>query len=207
MATAVTKFKYTPDYLLRTLDAKGNLKNTAFKTGANLVMGVGLGTIGTCMIGKWGFLAGLGFMGLGCYKDLSWAVPLGIGMSASALMLAKEESVEGIEGFDFKTEVAKAKTRLVGLKDSFMDKTYMDKVFKRKTEKKEENKRIAETSEDVNGLSDGPVSEEALQEIEKQLVASAMEYQRTKNAESPVQMEGTTDPDLMGLEEVDFASM
>lgn len=205
MATAVSKIQYTPDYLLRKIDATGNPKNALIKTGANLVLGVGVGTVGTCIIGKWGFLAGLGFIGLGCYKNLSWAVPLGIGMSASALMLAKEESVEGIEGFDFKTEVAKAKARLVGLKDSLMDKTYMDKVFKRKTEKKED-KRIAENSEDVNGLSDGSVSEEALQEIEKQLVASAMEYQRTKSAESPIQMEGT-DPDPMGLEEVDFASM
>jgi len=211
MATAVTKsFRYTPEYLLRKIDATGNPKNTLIKSGAHLVLGVGAGTVATCIIGKWGFFAGLGLIGLGCYKDLSWAVPLGIGMSASALMLAKEETVQGVEGIDLNAAMSKAKERLVGLKDSFMDKTYMDKVFKPKTDKKAENKRISsseQTSEDVNGLSEEPVSEEAIEEIEKQLVASAMEFQRKQNAESSRQMEGATCPDPMGFEEVDFSAM
>lgn len=207
MATGETKFSYTPDYLLRKLDSKGNLKNAAIKTGANLVIGVGAGTVGTCILGKWGFLAGLGLMGLGCYKDLSWAVPVGIGMSSSALMLAKEE-ITGREasGFDMNTEVAKAKSRLSALSASFMSKTYMDRIFKGK---QTEQKRLStgeEQSEDVNGFGEAPVSEQTLQEIEQQLVASAMEYQRKNNAESPKQMEGAYDPDLMGLE-VDFDRM
>lgn len=194
MATAVAKFKYTPDYLLRKIDAKDNPKNALIKTGAHLVMGVGAGTVGTCLLGKWGFLAGLGFIGLGCYKDLSWAVPMGIGMTASALMLAKESTVQGVEGFDLKAEMSKAKERLVGLKDSFMDKTYMDKVFSSKHK------------ENMQGIGED-VSEEAIRDIEKQLVASAMEYQKSKYTESPKQVDGFTDPDLMGFEDVDFANM
>jgi len=193
MATAVAKFRYTPDYLLRKIDAKDNPKNALIKTGAHLVMGVGAGTVGTCLLGKWGFLAGLGFIGLGCYKDLSWAVPMGIGMSASALMLAKESTVQGVEGFDLKAEMSKAKERLLGLKDSFMDKTYMDKVFSSKRK-------------DMQGIGDD-VSEDAIRDIEKQLVASAMEYQKNKFSEGPRQVDGITDPDLMGLEDVDFNSM
>lgn len=206
MSTAATKISYKPDYLLRKMQSKGHLKNAAIKTGANLVIGVGAGTVGTCLLGKWGFLAGLGLIGLGCYKDLSWAVPVGIGMSSSALMLVKDSTARESGEFDLNTEVAKAKSRLSALSESFMSKSYMDKIFKGK---QTEQKRISageDESADVSGLGESPVSEETLQEIEKQLVASAMEYQRKQNAESPRQMEGAYDPDLMGLE-VDFDRM
>jgi hypothetical protein len=208
MATAeAKKFVYKPDYLLRKIDSTDNLKNTAIKTGAHLVIGVGAGTIGTCFLGKWGFLAGIGLIGLGCYKDLSWAVPMGIGMSSSALMLAKEDVSAGREGFDMNSEVAKAKSRLSALSESFMSKSYIDKIFKAKSE--DGTKKLsagANESEDISGLG-VPVSEETLQEIEKQLVASAMEYERNNHAESSRQMEGTLEPEMMGLEDVDYSRM
>lgn len=208
MATAeIKKFSYTPDFLLRKLNATGNPKNTLIKTGAHMVIGVGAGTVGTCILGKWGFLAGLGLIGLGCYKDLSWAVPVGIGMSSSALMLAREEeTARESSGFDLNTEVAKAKTRLSALTDSFMSKSYMGKIFKGKQTEQQRMSAGGEKSGDVSGFGELPAGEQTLEEVEKQLVAQAMEFERKQNEDSS-EVSGTYDPELMGLNAVDFSRM
>lgn len=203
------KFVYTPDYLLRKMDSRDNFKNTAIKTGAHLVIGVGAGTIGTCLLGKWGFLTGIGLIGLGCYKDLSWAVPMGIGMTSSALMLAKEDLAEGREGSDMNTKVAKAKERLSALSESFMSKSYIGKIFKPRSSGGESKKLSAGAgeSEEVSGFGQASVSEKTLEEVEKQLIASAMEYKRQNNTESLSPIESAGEPEMMGLENVDFSRM
>lgn len=190
------------------MEAKGDVKKTAIKTTTQLGVGVIGGSVMTAIMGKWSFLPALALMGAGNYTDKTVVSTLGTGMAASSLTLAVEDALHGVEGFDLKTEAGKAKQRLMTLKDTFLSRTYLDKVFKKK-EASKENKNSQrkvesgeEQPEEVNGL-EAPASTE-LDNIEKQLIASAMEFQK-KNQSRP--MEGT-DPDLMGLEaEVDFSTM
>jgi hypothetical protein len=208
-----SKLKYTPSYLLEDIEAKGNFKNTAIKSTAQVLIGVGGGAIGTAILGKYAFITGLGLIGLGNYKGISWMTPLGSGMMASSLMLAEDAvGLSGTEGFDLKTEASKAKQRLLKLKENFLSHTYLDKVFKKKaatTQKQVADKQKVESdteddTQEVKGLNDVPASTE-LDNIEKQLMASAMAFQKKQQGEN--QVEGV-DPELMGLEaEVDFSNM
>lgn len=202
--------KYSPKYLLQDIPAKDNAKNTLKKSGAQIVAGVIAGAACTAIIGRWSFLTGAGLIGLGNYKDISWLPVVGTGMMASALM-AEYDQLQGVEGFDFKTEAENAKHRLLNLKDSFFRQTYLDKVFAKKEPASKNSssskKQIStEEAQDVNGLYDVPHDAAAeLDKIHQQLIASAMQFQREQQGTKEV---GAVDPDLMGLEEeVDFSSM
>ena len=206
-----SKFKYKPGQVLEKMPTEGNLKNTAIKSVAQIGIAVGGGAIGTAVLGKYAFLTGLGLIGLGNYKGISWMAPLGTGMMASSLMVAEEAvGLTGqVEGFDLKTEASKAKQRLIQLKDNFLSHTYLNKVFKKKqaaqnstSQRKGEN-GTEDNTEQVNGLNDVPASTE-LDNIEKQLIASAVNFHKKEQSK---QVEGA-DADLTGLEaEVDFSSM
>lgn len=190
------------------MESKGNLKKTAIKTGTQLGAGVIGGSVMATIMGKWSFLPALLLMGVGNYTEKPVVSTLGTGMAASSLTLAVDGALQGVEGFDLKTEAGKAKQRLISLKDAFLSQTYLDKVFKRKEAKKGgASQRKVESGgqqpEEINGL-EAPAGTELLDDIEKQLIASAMEYQRKQQSK---QVEGA-DPDLMGLEaEVDFSTL
>jgi len=210
------KSKFTPHYLLEDIPTKGDMGNTLIKTFSQVTVGVIGGGLLSALIGKPSFLLGLGTAGLGNYFGSSWAAPLGIGMMASSHIVSDSGSsapVNGVEGFDFKEEVGKAKDRLMTLKDSFIHKTYMDKIFKGKagdTKTKQTSQRKIgdgeENPENVNGLSDTPSdSVQELDKIEQQLITAAMEFQKKQQAEKEVK---GVDPDLFGLEEeVDFSKL
>lgn len=214
MATEGKKSKWnlSPRYWLEEVKAKDDLKNAAGKSVANVLIGVGGGTIATAIFGgKMSFGTGALLIGLGHYKDVPVLKPLGVGMMAASLMLGVEQILSGteeVEGFDWKTQKEKAKERLHKLADTFMSHTYLDKVFKKKEQKKsaDNSQRKVESGEEqyeeVNGLN-APASTE-LDNIEKQLIASAMEFQKKQQSKS---VEGV-DPELVGLEaEVDFSMM
>lgn len=201
-----SKSKFKPNEWLE-METKGNLKDTAIKTGTQFGAGVVGGAVLTAVMGKWSFLPALILMSAGNYADKPVISTLGTGMAASSLTLAVDDALNGVEGFDLKTEAGKAKQRLINLKDAFMSRTYLNKVFAKK-EKKDEKKTQRKVSsgeelpEEMNGLNEPGMTE--LENVEKQLIASAMEFQKKQQSK---QMEGT-DPDLMGLEaEVDFSTM
>lgn len=211
-----SKHELSTEYVLEKIQAKGSIKNTAIKSGAQVAIGVGGGAAGAALLGKWSFIPGLLLIGVGNYKGIPWMAPMGIGMAASSLTLVVDDGlkgVEGVEGFDFKTKVTKAKQRLINLKDAFLSRTYLDKVFKKKEvansnggASKREIENGEEKPEEVNGLNDTPNdSAQELDDIEKKLIASAVQFQKKQQAAK--QVEGV-DPELFGLEEeVDFSKL
>jgi len=201
-----SKSTFKPNEWLE-METKGNLKDTAIKTGTQFGAGVVGGAVLTAVMGKWSFLPALILMSAGNYADKPVISTLGTGMAASSLTLAVDDALNGAEGFDLKTEAGKAKQRLINLKDAFMSRTYLSKVFAKK-EKKDEKKTQRKVSggeelpEEMNGLNEPGMTE--LENVEKQLIAEAIAFQKKQRGK---QMEGI-DPDLMGLEaEVDFSTM
>lgn len=214
--------KLTPKYLLEEIEAEGDAKNTLVKSVAQVAISTVAGSLIGSFCGNYSFLIGPVLIGVGNYKDYAWMAPLGTGMMAAAFARPKDPpktpkkdaSGKELSGFDFHEEMSDAKQRALHWKDAFMSRTYLDKVFKKKAAEQsgsgsgtQQRKFVAEEQpEEVNGLSDAPGdAQNAIDEIEKQLVASAMEFQRKQQSQK--QMQGT-DPDLMGLEEeVDFSKL
>src|SRR6185312_6161237 len=160
------------------------------------------------VLGKWSFLTGLGLVGIGNFKDVSWMAPLGTGMMASALTLPEEPA--NTAPFSFSEEAKTVKQRLVNMKESFLSKTYLDKLFHTTTasngsgSSKTNQRTIAQpeenTTENVNGFEEAlATSNETLDEIEKQLIASARAYQQRQ--QTPAKPVEGTEPEMMGLGE------
>jgi hypothetical protein len=207
-----------PRKQLEKLDTKHNLKNTAIKSITQIGITVVGGSVGTAVLGKWSFLTGLGLIGFGNYKDVSWMAPLGTGMMASALTLPEEPA--STAAFSWAEESKEIKQRLVNMKESFLGKTYLNKIFTQTAASnsnpptKTTQRMIAQpeeevsTTENVNGFEEPLAgSEETLDQIEKQLIASAREFQKKQQA-TPVKPVEGVEPELMGLGElVDFTHM
>jgi hypothetical protein len=214
--------RYTsPKHVLEDIEAKGDVKNTLIKSVAQVVVSSVAGSLAGSYCGNWSFLIGPALVLGGNYTDLALLSPLGTGMIAGAIARPKDEpkpaktdaNGKELSGFDLKEELKNAKDRALHWKESFLSRTYLDKVFKKKaaqnsnTANKSKQRTIAqeESPEDMNGLSDAPGDAQTLDEIEKQLIASAMEFQKKQQGQT--EMQGV-DPDLMGLEEeVDFSRM
>lgn len=186
-------------------NTKGKGKETVYKTLAHVGVAVIGGGLVTAIIGKPSFLLGLGLTGLGYYKDISWLAPLGIGMMASS-HLVPNESNTGVSGFNLKQETENAKSRLMSLKDSLLSKTYIDKVIKPKATSKSSANRTIETpvmEETTEGFGSVEANLNVLNQIEKQLVSSAMEIQNQRKEQST---QGFND-EMNGLDEMDFSGL
>jgi hypothetical protein len=186
-------------------NTKGKGKETVYKTLANVGVAVIGGGLVTAIIGKPSFLLGLGLTGLGYYKDISWLAPLGIGMMASS-HLVPNESNTGVSGFNLKQETENAKSRLMSFKDSLLSKTYIDKVIKPKATSKNSANRMIETpamEETTEGFGSVEANLNVLNQIEKQLVSSAMEIQNQRKEQST---QGFND-EMNGVDEMDFSGL
>lgn len=186
-------------------NTKGKGKETAYKTLAHVGVAVIGGGLVTAIIGKPSFLLGLGLTGLGYYKDISWLAPLGIGMMASS-HLVPNESNTGVSGFNLKQETENAKSRLMSFKDSLLSKTYIDKVIKPKATSNSSANRTTETpvmEETTEGFGSVEANLNVLNQIEKQLVSSAMEIQNQRKEQST---QGFND-EMNGLDEMDFSGL
>ncbi len=186
-------------------NTKGKGKETAYKTLAQVGVAVIGGGLVTAIIGKPSFLLGLGLTGLGYYKDISWLAPLGIGMMASS-HLVPNESNTGVSGFNLKQETENAKSRLMSFKDSLLSKTYIDKVIKPKATSKSSANRTTETpvmEETTEGFGSVEANLNVLNQIEKQLVSSAMEIQNQRKEQST---QGFND-EMNGIDEMDFSGL
>jgi hypothetical protein len=186
-------------------NTKGKGKETAYKTLAHVGVAVIGGGLVTAIIGKPSFLLGLGLTGLGYYKDISWLAPLGIGMMASS-HLVPNESNTGVSGFNLKQETENAKSRLMSFKDSLLSKTYIDKVIKPKATSKSSANRTTETpvmEETTEGFGSVEANLNVLNQIEKQLVSSAMEIQNQRKEQST---QGFND-EMNGIDEMDFSGL
>lgn len=163
--------------------SKGKAKESFFKGLTYMGISVLGGGLAAAVIGKPSFLIGAGLTFYGYYKDNHWLAPLGLGMMASS-HLVPNESVEGVSGFSLKQETQNAKDRLSSFKDSLLSKTYIDKVIKPKkaTENKKSGSSI--TTESTNGFGSVQENQNVLDQIEQQLIASAMEIQKQGKIQS-----------------------
>lgn len=147
------------------LPTKGNAKNTVLETGKDILIGVlGGGLIGA-VIGKPSLVVGIVTTGAGHYTGNRLVQLLGIGLMA-ANGFQKSGTVSGLEG------LAGVKERLQAYKESMKEKFYLDKIMKK--------------SSATNGVGDlqyfsypsnmnGHLA--ALDDIEKQVADSAMQFQ------------------------------
>ena len=151
---------------------KHSIGKTLLETGLSVVVG---GTI-AAVIGKPSFYLGILTTSIANYSGYKILVPVGIGMTATSLC------VEGDT----------AKDRFKNLGNSLISRSYADKLV-------EKIKGIASSKhESTNGI--GEVDHDrSLEEIEKQLISTAMDYQhqsrQSANRASAVNMEGFDEAD------------
>lgn len=148
---------------LKQMQTEGSLKNTGIKTGVETLLSVLIGGAIGSYVGRPSFVAGLAATASGHYFGINWLSPIGIGMMAASNPM----SVNSVSGFDHKG----GKERLIHFKDSLLHKTYLDKVFK---------KGNNENGDSTYGIGELEAQTQSLNEIEKQLVQSALEFQRQR---------------------------
>jgi hypothetical protein len=157
------------------VNPKGDLKLTMVRTVAEAAVSViGGGLIGT-LLGKPSFFVGLGVAGYGFYKDIYWLAPIGLGMMSTSVFLPPKNK-GAVSGFDLNHETSNAKDRLLSFKDGIMHKTYLDKLIPSK-----KANASSQQDEDTAGFGSTASNLNALDEIEKQLNASANAYYAKDN--------------------------
>jgi hypothetical protein len=148
------------------LPTKGNAKNTLLETGKDILIGVlGGGLIGA-VIGKPSLVVGIVTTGVGHYTNNKLVQIFGIGIMA-ANGFQKSGTVSGLEG------LAGVKERIKAYKESMSEKLYLDKILKKKAAA---TNGVGELQyftypDTMNG------SLAALDDIEQQIVESAMQFQ------------------------------
>jgi uncharacterized membrane protein YhiD involved in acid resistance len=148
-------------------NTKGKLKDSALETGKDLLIGViGGGVIGA-IIGKPSLLVGLLTTGAGHYTNSRLIQLLGLGMMASNGFQTKT-TVSGLEGLDG------VKERLQAYQESFKEKFYLDKIMKKKEVSGFGEVQYFNYPESMGDLA-------ALDDIERQLEQSALQFQGTAN--------------------------
>ncbi len=192
-----SKAKTNKSISILEVNPKGDAKQTAIRTLAEVGISVlGGGLLGAA-IGKPSFLIGLALTGVGYYKGVSWLAPLGLGMMSTSHLIPDKSS--GVSGFDLKTETTNAKNRMLSFKDSLLQKTYIDKLL---PSKKASNARQL-NEESTEGFGSLEANINALDEVEKQLNASANTFYKrkgnaaTRSFSTPV--EGGDEPDFSGM--------
>lgn len=159
---------------------KGQVKESFFKGLAYMTISVLGGGLLTAVIGKPAFIIGAGLTVIGYYKDNRWLPPLGLGMMASSTLIPNE-GVTGVSGFSLKQETENAKNRLISFKDSLLSKTYIDKVIKPKASSTSNRTSVLE--ETTNGFGSVNDNLNVLNQIEQQLVSSAMAIQNQRKSQ------------------------
>ncbi len=167
---------------------QGSIKDSGLK--ALALMGVSYvgGNLVASVIGKPSFLVGLGLTVAGCYKENNhWLAPLGLGMMTAP---TKGETI---------------KDRMIEAKDNFLSKTYLDKVINSKPSKGAGLRTIQnKTEEEVEGFGSIEANQNVLDQVEQQLIQSAINVQERNSNSAGMQgyeseMNGTDDVDLSTL--------
>lgn len=144
---------------------------TAVETGKDLLVGVVGGGLAGAAIGKSSLLAGILVTGAGHYMKNRYVQLIGIGMMASnGFQNGSSATTNGLDGIDG------IKDRLMAYKDSFSQKFYLDKFLKKKSMAASTTAGIGEVQyftypDALNG------DLAALNDIERQLAESAIEFQ------------------------------
>lgn len=165
------------------METKGSLTKTAIKTGVETALSVLAGGALGSVIGRPSFFIGLGITALANYSGHYWASPIGLGMMASRAFPSKT-----VSGLDMKGHLESAKERLVGFKDSLMHRTYLNHVFK--------SGAGDESTKGIGAVKDG---EQAIRQIEKQLMDSAVEFNRQNGTTSGLGELSYSETDFSGM--------
>lgn len=205
MASLAIKHKVRKvDNILRE-NTKGRAKESAYKTLAQIGVAVIGGGLAAAVIGRPSFLLGAGLAWYGNKQDISWLAPLGIGMMASS-HLVPNESKSSVSGIDLKVETANATERLKSFGNSLLNKTYLDKFITKKSSGSTASQRSFnndDTEEATNGFGSVQNNLQVLNNVEQQLVSSAMEMQNQRGSQSTQGF----DDNVNGMDEPDFSGL
>ena len=164
------------------LKPEDNALHSAGQASLDILFGAVVGGAVGALIGRPALFGGALLSGVGYYFGNDTLPIVGLGMMATNvgnLKRNKEETIEGIE----EAEVIEttAKERLVAFKDGLLSRLYVDKI--QKTFEKEEDKtetthptKTTEATGTPENLS-GFLGMASLDEIEQQLISSAMDFQ------------------------------
>jgi hypothetical protein len=123
------------------LEAKGDVKNTLFETGKDLLVGgIGGGLVGT-VVGRLSLAIGAVVTGIGHYTNSRLASIFGVGMMAGGAITPPSQAIAGKEEGDLLEGI---KDRALSFKDNLLHRTFLDNVLKSKqdtteTEQQSEN--------------------------------------------------------------------
>lgn len=181
-------------------DAKGNVKFSSMKTGADFVIGVPLGCGIGAVLGIWAPLAGLVLFGAGHYLGDKSGMLRILGASATAYGIAKaaqnrsavrEASTDGVTLGSLGSGI---KSRLIAFKDDLSQAFFVDKITGKKSEPAPE------------GLGSVDLSE--LDVYDNLTRETAITHETKKLAPQPVQSFGEVvikSPEIEPIEGINYA--
>lgn len=188
-AKEVLKDKAHKVHSLMGRKTNGNVKDSLLKTATLIGVSYVGGNLLTAVIGKPSFWLGAGLTFMGCYKeDNYWLAPLGLGMMTAPV--SKGETIQD---------------RLIEAKDDFLSKTYLDKVIPSTTKsgssKRLINQQSEETTEGFGSVSDNL---NVLNQVEQQLISSAMTAQNRQSSTTSVR---GYDSEMNGVDDIDLSML
>ncbi len=204
MNTAQVSHKTKMKFRLKDYKTENDIKKSGIRTAIDIGAGVLGGGFAGALMGRSSLLVGAVVSGAGYYINNPILPMVGMGMMAShsaANIKAISTTDEPVNGFDMQNEMSNAKARLIQFKDNLLAKTYIDKL--QKAISTDETATTTEDSpQELLGL--GMVS---LDEVEQQLVSSALEFQ---SQQKPVTLQNdvyTPYQDDIDVEDTDFEEM
>ena len=172
-------------------EAKGKVGQTGMLVARDMVLGGFVGGMVGSGLGRWSLLGGGLAAGLSYYFGIPGLAGFGIGMAAAGLNQKEETTPPPVDGVDMKTRIAEAQERMKAFAEGFKKKLWLDKIgTKKEDEKKETEKQVTEdtTTQTVGALGEG---DDPLAEIEQQLIAEAVNFQRENGVQTAADFAGT----------------
>ena len=146
------------------LETKGDVKNTLFETGKDLLVGgIGGGLVGT-IVGRLSLAIGAVVTGIGHYTNSRLASIFGVGMMAGGAITQPTQAVAGKEEGDLLDGI---KDRALSFKDNITHRLFLDNVLK-SSQTTTEEQQTAQGDEQVGEIKYFvyPGSEEKPAELE-----------------------------------------
>lgn len=178
-------------------EAKGKVPQTAMLMVRDMAIGGYLGGRAGAGLGRWSLLAGALSTGIAYYAGIPGLAGFGIGMAAAGMNQPEQPKTTNPDGSGKPDKVAEAVERMNAFHEGFKRKLWLDKIGS-KTEEKPKKKEVEDTPEEVGNLGN---SDDPLAEIEQQLVAEAINYQRESGVQEPDEISGGYHMPYMGEED------
>jgi hypothetical protein len=182
------------------MTSKDNLKSAGADLGIGLLIATSGSVIAT-MMGRPS--AAIGLVATAAGAMIQNPIVTAAGLSLVAAGIVQPKNSEPVEGLDVTGRLDRAKNRFENFKKAFMHNTFLSSL----TEKKGPE---TPTDEELDGLGlpeNMPLDTSAIDNIEQQIISSAMKFQAEQATEGNDIEESSFDPDLEGFGEFDEIAM